>query len=343
MKNLNYKDLKHVYLLNGAETYYIDRGLEDILKKLFKTPEDRNEGLIKLDCDKKVDINEIISAIDTAPFFSDKNVILVKNANLFKSKTSDEEKSTGKKDTSMERLINSISNMIETNYVIFTTKDTADKRKKIYKAISKVGIILDAEPLRAWTIDNWLNFTLKMLHKKFDSSARQYFMEVISMLPEISLYYLENELKKVSLYVEGETITKKDLQLMMAELPEVSSFALIDAVTEKNLQKSMYLLQSQMNEKKEPVIIALLVRNIRLLMRAKFYMRQGIRGKALAAPLSLNPYIAQKTGEASNKFSAEVLEEAFLMLAEADYNFKFGKFGSEMLERIIIKLISKNS
>ena len=334
--------MKQVYLLSGPESYYIDRGLEDILNRLFKKSEDRSEGLIKIDCDNKVDINEIIAAIETAPFFAEKNVVLVKNTTLFKAKagaSEDETKSSKKKDPATERLIDTLSNMIDTNYVIFTTGEIADKRKKLYKVVSKVGAVLDAEALRPWQIDNWLNYTLRSLKKKMDVEAQKYFIEIISMLPEISLNYLDNELKKTALYVTGAVITKKDLQAIMAEPPEVSSFALIDAVSEKNLRKAMYLLTAQMNEHKEAPLIALLVRQVRLMMRAKFYMKQGVRGKALATPLSLNPYIAQKTGEAAAKFSDKTLEEAFLMLADADYFFKSGKFGAEMLERIIIKLV----
>ena len=37
---MSLKTLKHVYLLSGAETYYIDRGTEDILSRLFKKSED---------------------------------------------------------------------------------------------------------------------------------------------------------------------------------------------------------------------------------------------------------------------------------------------------------------
>ena len=346
---MNYKDfvmslksMKHVYLLTGAESYYIDRGVEDILSRLFKKNEDRSEGLVKIDCDKKADINEIIAAIETAPFFAEKNVVLVKNTTLFKAKAAasdDESKSTKRKDPTTERLINTLSDMLETNYVIFTTNEAADKRKSLYKTVNKVGVILEAEALRPWQIDNWLNYTLKSLKKNMDAEARKYFVEIISMLPEISLNYLDNELKKTALYVEGTVITKKDLQTILAEPPEVSSFALIDAVTERNLQKAMYLLTVQMNEHKEAPLIALLVRQVRLMIRAKYYMSQGVRGKALATPLSLNPYIAQKTGEAAAKFSDKTLEEAFLMLADADYFFKSGKFGAEMLERIIIKLV----
>ena len=308
--------MKHVYLLSGAETYYIDRGVEDVLKAIIPNVENRDECLTKIDGDKKLDIGEIITAIEMAPFFSEKNVTLIKNTTLFKARNneakSDDDVKSDKKDYKLEKLISSLSNIMETNYVMFTTKDVADKRKKIYKAVAKVGLVLEAEPLRPWQIDNWLNYTLKSLNKQMDKEAYSYFIDVISMLPEISLTYLDNELKKTALYVEGTVIKKKDLQTIMAEPPELSSFALIDAITEKKMNKAMYLLSAQINERKEIALIALLTRQVRFLIRAKFFMRQGLYGKALANPLGLTPYIAQKTGEAAQKFSDRVLEDVFI-------------------------------
>ncbi len=343
---MSLKTLKHVYLLSGAEDYYIDHGVEEILSRLFKNKSERDEGLVKLDCDKKIEIGEIINAIQTTPFFTEKNVVLIKNTNLFKAKnSSDDDEGKWKSglklkgNTPQDRLAEVLSDMLETNYVIFTTKDNVDKRKKLYKTVSKVGIILEANPLRHWEIDNWLDYTLRDLKKDMDKEARTYFIERISMLPEISLNYLENELKKTALYVLSPTIKKKDLQLTMAEPPELSAFALINALSEKNLKKAMYLLESQINEKKEIPLIALLVRNVKLMLRAKYYTRKGIQSKELAAKLELNPYIANKTAENAKKFSDKVLEEVFLMLADADYFFKTGKAGSEFLERIIFKLV----
>ena len=81
------KKIQHVYLLAGAESYYIDRGINDILTRLLPNESDRNECLIKMDGEKISDLNEITAAVETAPFFSEKNVILVKNTTLFKSKS----------------------------------------------------------------------------------------------------------------------------------------------------------------------------------------------------------------------------------------------------------------
>ena len=354
------KTIRNVYLLSGAESYYIDRALNDILNRLFDDELERQNSLTKLDCTKKIEITEIIDAIQSTSLFAEKNVLIVKDTDLFKVKTDNSDdieeenlksetksnlnsksksKSKTKKFSPQDRLIKILLNMSETNYVIFTTKESVDKRKKIYKTVEKVGVILESIPLRSWQIDNWLNFTLRSLKKNMDNDAKNYFDERINMLPEISLYFLENELKKVAIYTKSSTITKKDLQSTFTESPELSAFTLIDAVSEKNFNKAKYLLESQINERKEIALIALLVRHVRLLLRIKFFMRQGKRIKDFSNVLGLNPFIAEKMSKTSKNFSDETLEEVFLMLADADYFFKTGKCGSEMLEKIIFKLI----
>ena len=55
----------------------------------------------------------------------------------------------------------------------------------------------------------------------------------------------------------------------------------------------------------------------------------------------MNPYIAQKLGETSKSYRAELLEESFIELAEADFKLKTGRAGVEILERIIFKLCKR--
>ena len=289
-----------------------------------------------LDCDDKIDLSEIISVIDTAPLFVEKNVVLVKNTTLFKSRSTDEDKS----DRKVEELSAVLKNMLDSNYAIFTTSDAPDKRKKLYKAIDKIGLILDADPLRAYQLEPWLNDKLRSMKLTMDYDARQYFMEMAALMPEVSLGLLDNELDKVSLYVSGNRITRAELEKVLASLPEISNFALIDAISEKNFNKSMRILTMQNDDVRNVMsIMALLVRQVRLLLRAKFLMSKGIQGKALSEPLGLNPFIAQKTGDASKKFKAKALEDALIDLADADFGLKTGKGGTELIERAMMKLL----
>ena len=318
--------LKNVYLLSGEEIFFIDKAREKILEKLGV---DRATELVTFDCDAKPAIGEIISAIDSSPFFGAKNVVLVKNAAFFNS------------EKRIERLENILKDMQPTNFVIFTAR-AADKRRRLYKIISQVGAILEADPLRSWEIDSWLNEKLKSLGKTMRGEARRHFNERIGILPEISLWYLENELDKVALNVAGSEITAEDLRRNMLAPPEVSNFALTDAVDEKKSKKAIYLLKQQARvPAKIPLVITLLVNHVRRLIRAKFFMAKGITGRRLGEPLEMNPYIAQKLGETAKSYRAELLEEIFIELAEADFKLKTGRAGIEILERILLKLCKR--
>lgn len=319
-------DLKNVYLLSGEETFFIDKAREKILERLGV---DKTTELITFDCDTKPAISEIISAIDSSPFFAARNVVLVKNAAFFSA------------DKKSERLENILRDMQPTNYVIFTAK-TADKRRKLYKIISQVGLILEAEPLRSWEIDDWLNDKLSSLGKVMYGEARRHFNERLGILPEISLWYLENELDKVALNVTGKEITAEDLRRNMLAPPEVSNFALTDAVDERKAKKAIYLLKMQARiPGKLPLVTTLLVNHVRRLLRAKFFMAQGVVGRRLGEPLEMNPYIAQKVGEVAKTYSEKLLEEIFIELATADFDLKMGRAGVESLERILIKLCKR--
>lgn len=327
---MNYKDfmkmldikMKHVYLLTGEETFYIDKARDKIFSKLQVEKSD----VVKIDCSEKIPLAEIVSTIDSAPFFNPKNVVIVKNAPFFSA------------ESKSERLEKVLENMLDTNYVIFTAK-SADKRKKLYKIISKVGEILEAEPLKSWQLDNWLDEKLKSIGKVITFDARRYFSERIGVLPEISLWYLENEFEKICLNVRGKEITLEDLQRNLLEMPEVSNFAIVDAINARKTKNALQILRTQMrNLNNFVLVITVLSRHVRQLLLAKYFIKNKITGNDLAQKLEIHSFIAKKFEKAAPTYPTKLLEEIFIEIADADFNFKVGRAGVESLERIVIKL-----
>jgi len=326
MKMLDIK-IKHVYLLSGEETFYIDKARDKIFQKLQVDRAD----VTKIDCGEKIPISEIVTAIDSAPFFNPKNVVLVKNAPFFSA------------ESKTERLEKVLENMLETNYVIFTAK-TADKRKKLYKIVSKVGETLEAEPLKSWQLDNWLNEKLKSIGKIITFDARRYFSERIGVLPEISIWYLENEFEKICLNVRGKEITLEDLQRNLLEMPEVSNFAIVDAIDARKTKNAVQILRTQMrNINNFVLVITVLSRHVRQLLLTKYFVKNKIRGDELAKKLEIHPFIAKKFEKIIPTYTTKLLEKIFLEIADADYNFKIGRAGVETLEKIVIQLCTRQA
>ncbi|MBR1696193.1 MAG: DNA polymerase III subunit delta, partial [Selenomonas sp.] len=230
MASLQRGELKHVYLLAGEEHYYIEKAQERILSRLFANQQEQGEAIQKIS--GVVDSDDLVGLIETAPFFASKNVLLLQDTSLFKDKNEGEEKKAGK-DKKLERLLAALADMPEFSYVIFVQNGKADKRRKIYKTIEKNGMVLEAEAIRAWNINDWLQGKLQTINKDMDRDAMAYFSGVVSTMQTISLEFLDREFDKLALFSQDRRITRELLEKVFAGLPEVSVFALLDAISER--------------------------------------------------------------------------------------------------------------
>lgn len=344
MSKLKRGEPKHVYLLAGDEPYYIDHAREQIIAKILPNEADRADAVQTLAGD--VDTSDLIGLINTAPFFVPKNVLILRDSTLYKeNKAKDEaEKKLAPKDKKLAALMETFADMPDYSYVIFILSTKADKRRRIYKTVEKYGAVLEADAVRAWNINDWLQPKLRSLHKEMDREAYAYFTGAISMMQQISLDYLDQQFDKLALFSENRRITKAELTTVFAGLPEVSIFALMDAISAQDSHKALMLLRRQLEDGTYfTVILTLLTRHIRQLWQAKALQAQGVRGRALGKPLQLNPFIAERLGQAAMRFSEKTLKQALLELIDADYWLKTGKAGDEVLEHAVILLCQKSS
>ena len=334
---------RHVFLLAGEEHYYIDRALKRIFVTLFPKQQEFSDCVQQLQGDIRPD--DLIGLINTIPFFHDKNVLLIQDSALFRERKKIEDgQKSAVNDKPMDRLLQTLSAMPTFSYVIFVVNDKPDKRRKLYKIIEKYGWVLEAEPVRAWNINDWLQGKLQAMNKELDREAYAYFQGAVSMMQQISLEFLDREFDKLALFSTERLITRAALSRVFADLPEVSVFALLDAISERNGRRALMLLRRQLSDGTYfTVILSLLTRHVRQLWQSKVLQEKGIRGKALAKPMELNPFIAEKLGRAANKFSETVLKKVMLDLIDADYWLKTGQAGEEVLEHAVICLCGQQS
>lgn len=329
-------ELKSVYLIAGEETYLTRKIEQAIRKKLL--PDSNQDGLNILNGD--VGIDELINLVDTVPFFGDRNVIIVRNTTLFKErkKAADEEKAAAS-NKQEEKLIALLADMPPYSVLILESGEKADKRRKLYKSIVKYGAVAEVSPIRAWEVREWLNEKLLEMNRQFERTTYEYFLEATSMMNPISLSFLDQELDKLALYTKKKIITKADLLQVLASIPEVSIFSMLDAISDKNVKKALLLLSEQLTAGEHPLkMITMLSRHTRQLWQAKLFADKGDSPKKIAESLGLVPFIAEKLTQKSRKFDEKVLKNALINLADADYRLKSGQADCALLERIVIEL-----
>ena len=336
-------DLPHVFLLAGEEPYYTARAEEAILRRLLPVPEERADALIRYE--EMPPIDALTEALETAPFFTDKIVVLVHGAAVFragKKKEDSDDDAVPAKDAGSDRLIDLLADLPAATYVIFTLGAKPDKRRKLYQTVEKHGRILESEPVRPWNVEGWLNGRLREMGRSMHPRARAFFLNVVGMMQTISLEFLDRQLEKLALYTDSTQFTEDDLRAAFSEMPEVSVFALMDAVSARDVRRALELLaRTRADGVHFTVLLALLVRHVRQLWQAKRLLVRGTPPKGLGKLMGMHPFIAEKLGRHAKNFSEKTLSDAVLALADADYLLKTGQAGDELLEDVVIRLCRK--
>ena len=102
-----------IYLLAGEEPYYIRRAEEAILRRLLPDAAARADALIRYE--EMPSIDALAESLETAPFFTDKIVVLVHDASVFRAgKKATEGDAPAPKDAAAERLHALLTNLLPT-------------------------------------------------------------------------------------------------------------------------------------------------------------------------------------------------------------------------------------
>ncbi len=129
-----------VYLLMGEESYYPDLICKEIIDNCI---DESNKDFNELICyGSDANAESVISAARQFPMMSDRVLVVLKEAQLMKS---------------LESLSVYCEHPLEsTTLVILMHGGGADKRKALYKSVSKNGVVVDSPLVRDYELARWI-------------------------------------------------------------------------------------------------------------------------------------------------------------------------------------------
>ena len=140
IRDIRAKQFKPVYLLMGEEPYYPDLVCQAILDNCLEEWEQDFNQTVCYGSD--VDADTVISAARRFPMMAERQLVVVKEAQLMKD---------------LEQLSLYCANPLDsTVFVILMHRASADKRKALYKSAQKAGVVLDSPAVREYEIVNWI-------------------------------------------------------------------------------------------------------------------------------------------------------------------------------------------
>ena len=308
-----------IYLFHGEEDYLIDEKIAE-LKKGIDNPS-LNVEQIEGDEDN---LAKIISALQTQPFFGGGKLIIINDIDL--------------KNKVFEPLIESLKIISPGVKVVFRAS-AVHRASKIYKFLDNTGEVCEFKPYTDWQQDElvrWVGQRVGSLGKEMDQAAAIELVEVCGN----SLRKLSSELDKLATYVgDRKKISSEDVAAL-ASPGVMSTFALSDALADKDLPRSLSTLDILSRNRIQVFpLLALLASQYRVMLQVK-----SLGGKSYsqaAQTLKASPYYVRKCMEKARKFSTDELKKNLQLLLETDLKLKSGEPPQNTLNLLLANLCGK--
>lgn len=333
IKNNSYSP---VYVLFGRERYLF----EMIMEKLSEVYENDSfkEFNFQIADSQEMTPDQIMDNFEVLPFMSDKRFVIVKNTPYFNPNktmlTEDQE----------ERLISYMENPASETIVIFQCGVSIDKRRRIYKAASKKGKVIELNKLEGSDLNNWIKRNIKSFGKDIDNSAIELLVGNIGYSGKNStktLHDIRNEILKLVGFVGEKTnIAVSDVNSILEKSLESNIFEMVDSMGDGKSYMALRTTDELLLEgESEFMILSMIARHFRLLKKTKAYLESGYTASTIGPKLGLHPFVAKKYSSQTSKFTHKLLTKIITEITEADYRIKSGKGTSRMeLEKLIVRL-----
>lgn len=313
-------NLKPIYVLTGTEPLLQRMFIEDLKAKVFPSgPQGFNDD--QLD-GRERSWAEIFDLANTFPMFADRRMITVRNASDFKA---EDEK------VWMDYLDNP-----PVHTVLVVQSDKLDKRKKVTKALDKSGFIHDLLPPKPAAMPGWVDKLASAKNIRVEPKARMALLDALGT----NLTRVDLELDKLAWFVHPEqTVGDRAVAELVLKSSGDTIFEFTDQVMEGHTQEALTTLAFLMSEGTPAlVILSMILRHVRILMKAKEALLNPKAASSLAQVLSVPPFLVQKYAEQSKRLSNVQLQAMLDRLLELDLDFKStGLSERQLLERFILR------
>ena len=310
---------KPIYFLMGEEPFYIDKISEYIENNVLDESEKGFNQVVMYGRD--VSIEEIVSSAKRFPMTSDYQVIIVKEAQDL-SRTIDK--------------IETYANHPQTSTIlVFNYKyKKLDKRKKVYKAIAKSGVLFESKKLYENQVADWIRKVLGGKRFNIEPKAAQMLVEFLGT----DLSKIHNELEKLVSILPAETIiTPQKIEENIGISKDFNNFELRKAVGEKDLLKANRIINYfAQNPKGNPLVMTISLLNS---FFTQLLIYHGLKDKSkasVAKNLGVNPYFVDDYTTAVRNYPMRKVSQVIALLRDADLKSK-GVGGNSLSHADILK------
>ena len=326
LADLKEKKYSTVYFLEGEEPYYIDLISDYILENVLTESEKSfNQTLLY---GKDITLDTILTAARRYPMMAERQVVVVREAQNIRD---------------IDELASYVERPSPSTVLVLCYKyKTIDKRKKLYKTVSRQGVYMESKPLYEYKIPEWTINYLKTKQLGIEHKAVQMITDHIGN----NLQRIVNELDKIIFSaIPGTSITVDDVEKNIGISKEYNAFEFQKALGSRDIYNANRIVNYFVeNEKSNPIqmVIAILVTYFRKILTYHSLANKSNESE-IAQRLGVSPFFVKDYLTAGRNYPLQKAVLVISLLREYDLRSKGARGGStdngELMRELTYKIL----
>jgi len=296
------KKFRPVYWLEGEEEYYIDKIVQYAEHEILSEAE---AGFnLTVFYGKDADWTAVINACRRYPMFSERQVVLLKEAQQMRD--------LDKLEAYIEKPLDS------TVFVVSYKEKKVDGRSKLAKLLKDKAELFSTKKMYDNQLPDW---TSELVRSKGYGIGQKALLLLVDHIGN-DLNRINNEIDKLLVNLGGrDTITEDDIERYVGVSKEYNVFELQDAFAKKDKVKAIRIIQYFEGNPKAGPIQLILPSLYNFFSKAYMLLSQsGKDEKSMAAAIGVNAYFLKDYLTAVRNYQYQGIESAILLLHT--YNLK---------------------
>lgn len=316
-----------VYLLMGDEPYYVDMVCDAIIENALDESERDFNQTICYGAD--VNADSVITAARRYPMFAERQLVVVKEAQMMKG---------------LEELAVYCQKPLESTILVIAMHGAgADKRKSLYKTVSKMGKVVDSQMLRDYEVARWISMYYTGCGLKIAPDAAALLAEYAGT--DLNKIAVETQ-KMLKNLPEGTVdVTASDIERNVGISRQFSIFELTHELSMKNNPKALRIAAYIGSAAKfaMPMAVSALYTHFYRILKYGALLMQNPRpaNDAKAKVLGVNPYFFSEYDTAVRNYPVKKCMAVIAFLKEYDFKGKGGEVGEATPAELMVELTAK--
>ncbi len=316
-KQLKAGSLLPVYFFYGEEPFLVERAARRVVERAVDPAmKDFNLNIYYgAECKE----TEILDTAQTLPMFSDRRVVVVRQADKLPAAT-------------QEQLLGYLNNPCPETCLLFQAAKP-DLRRKFFAELKKQPGTLEFKKLYDNKLGPFISAEAQSQGKRIDGAGA----ELLAFMVGNNLQELVSQVEKAALYVGSRAVIGvEDIKAIVSQSKSFTAFELARFMGEKNLPKALATLQSMLQNGEEAImVLGALASHFRRLWRVRELLDQKLSPADIGKQLKIHQFFLNEQITQARKYAVPELATLFERLYQGDVGLKTGGQAATILQGLV--------